>query len=175
MKSKNSNNIVWSGKPSQWINLNVFAGAFIILIGLSILENKGIFDDLFSKPPILVSYKTFFKLVLFLSPLFFIIWRWLQVSFHSYELTEETFRENYGVFNRVSQELELYRVNDTLILKPFALNIMGLGKVILHTTDASDPVVTINAIKNSDKVREIIRNYVEKQRARKGILEFGNR
>ncbi len=170
-----SNQVIWTGRPSQWINATAFTKAVIFLIILTALDANGVFDDVFHKIPVLHAHKALLKTMLFTAPMGAIMWRWLQVKFHVYELTEEVFRENYGVLNRISQELELYRVNDTMVIRPFELNVMGMGNVRMHTTDASDPVVIIQAIKNPESVREMIRRYVEIQRSRKGVVEIGNR
>lgn len=49
----------------------------------------------------------FFWLVI---PLFVILWKWLVVKNTKYELTTERLRMRHGVFNKHTDELELYRV-----------------------------------------------------------------
>lgn len=166
---------IWTARPSQWVNLKSFTLAIGLLVAFCVLNASGAIDSIFHPFPFLVGFKGLLKTVLFLLPVVFALCRWLEVRFHIYELTEEVFREHYGILNRVSKELELYRVNDTMIVKPFDLNILGLGNVILHTSDASDPYVIIRAIENSDTIRATIRHHVEQQRNRKGIVEIGNR
>jgi uncharacterized membrane protein YdbT with pleckstrin-like domain len=165
--------VVWTSRPSQWVNLRAYTGAGFCLILFIALESAGAVDAAFNLPA-LKSFKGLFKTILFLLPIIFAVKCWLQVHFHVYELTEEVFREHYGILNRVSQELELYRVNDTMILKPFDLNVLGLGNIVMHTSDASTPVVTIQAVRYSDKLREHLRKFVETQRIRRGIVEVGN-
>lgn len=168
--------LIWRGSPSQWLNAKPFLGAGFLLIAVIILEAAGFFNTLFNEYlPALVGAKPLIKTALFLTPGIWIAWRWLVVHMHVYELTEEVFREHFGVLNRVTHELELYRVIDTLTYKPFELNIMKLGNVIINTSDASDPIAYILAIPQPDELRKMLRYYVEQQRTRKGIVEVANR
>jgi len=166
--------LAWRSHPSQWINAKSYSFAAISLVALWFLNHHGVLDQLFHFP-FLYPHKAILKALLFMLPIGYAIWCWLSVHFHIYELTEEVLREHYGVLNRVSQELELYRVNDSMIYKPFELNVMGLGNVILHTTDSSTPIVVIQAIAEPDRLRELIRHFVEQQRQRRGVVEIGNR
>lgn len=167
---------VWVGHPSQWINIKPYTYLVGMLLLFAIFEMAGLFNLLFTQTlPFLSSFKAFLKTIIFLVPVLRMVWLWLDVKFHIYELTEEVFREHYGILNRETHELELYRINDTMTFKPFELNILGMGNVILHTSDASDPVVQISAIKDPDHIRQMVRHYVEVQRQRKGVVEVANR
>lgn len=168
--------LVWAGRPSQWLNAKPFTGAICFFLVALVLQGSGFINTLFQEYLTdFAGLKPLFKTVLFLFPLVWIGWKWLLVYTHNYELTDEVFREHYGVFNRVTHELELYRVIDTLTYKPFELNMMGLGNVVLNTSDASDPVAYILAVRQPDELRRVVRNYVEAQRTRKGIVEVANR
>lgn len=168
--------LVWAGRPSQWLNAKPFTGAIFFFIVVVILQASGFIDALFAQYlDSFAGVKPLFKTALFLFPILWMGWKWLLVYTHHYELTEEVFREHYGVLNRVTHELELYRVIDTLTYKPFELNVMGLGNVVLNTSDSSDPVAYILAVKQPDELRRLVRNYVEAQRTRKGIVEVANR
>lgn len=169
-------NLVWSGRPSQWMNMRAFFGGTVFLLAIGMLQAAGLIDVLFNEfAPELVKLKPIVKTALILMPILWIAKAWLSVHMHTYELTSEVLREHYGILNRVTHELELYRVIDTVTYKPFELNVMRLGNVILHTSDASDPIVYILAIPKPDEVRQLIRNHVEQQRTRKGIVEVANR
>jgi uncharacterized membrane protein YdbT with pleckstrin-like domain len=105
-------------------------------------------------------------------PLFVILWSWIVLKMTRYELTTERFRLRYGVFNRRMDELELYRVRDYKLEQPFLLRLFGLGNIQLQTSDLSNPVVTIRAIRDAEAVREQIRTYVEACRVKKGVREY---
>ena len=105
-------------------------------------------------------------------PLFVALWRWLEVKFTNYELTTQRLRTRYGVLNRKTDELELYRVRDYQLVEPFFLRLFSLGNVVLRTSDRSNPVVTIKAVENGEELREKLRQYVEECRTHKGVREF---
>lgn len=130
---------VWSGTPSQVINLPTFVICVLL----------------------------FFLVI----PVFYALWRWLVVKMTKYELTTERLRTRYGVLNRKTDELELYRVRDYKFDQPFYLRIFSLGNVALTTSDKSHPLVVIRAIQNGEQLREQIRTHVEACRVAKRVRE----
>ena len=85
--------IVWSGSPSQVLNLPTF-----------------------------IVCTLFCWLVV---PIFIAIWKWLVLRNIRYELTTERLKVSQGVFNKLLDEVELYRVRDYRLEKPFWLRING--------------------------------------------------
>ncbi len=111
----------------------------------------------------------FFWLVV---PLFYAIWKWLEIRFFRYELSTERLRVTRGVFSRHTDELELYRVKDIQRFEPFMYRMFGAGNLILHTSDRSTPVLLMEGITNLDEVHEHIRSLVESLRGIKGVREI---
>jgi uncharacterized membrane protein YdbT with pleckstrin-like domain len=110
----------------------------------------------------------FFWLVI---PLFVILWKWLVVKNTKYELTTERLRLRYGVFNKKTDELELYRVRDYKLDQPLFLRIFSLSNIVLTTSDKTHPSVVLEAITDGEELREKLRKYVEACRTRKGVRE----
>lgn len=104
-------------------------------------------------------------------PLLIMIWKWLVVKNTRYELTTERLITHYGVLNKSTDELELYRVRDYQLDRPLFLRLFSLGNVVLDTSDTSHPVVTLKAIADSESLREAIRTNVETCRAKKNVRE----
>jgi uncharacterized membrane protein YdbT with pleckstrin-like domain len=102
-------------------------------------------------------------------PIGFAIWKWLVVKNVRYELTTERLRLRRGVLNKELEELELYRVRDYKLEQPLLLRLFSFGNITVTSTDASQPVLTLRAIGNSEQVREQIRFYVEDCRTRKRV------
>ena len=100
------------------------------------------------------------------------LWRWLVTRCTHYEVTSERLVHEYGVLNKRVEELELYRVKDTAFDQPFWLRLVGLGHVVLRTSDRSDPVFVIRAVREGRALRENLRGLVEKLRERKGVREL---
>ncbi len=113
---------------------------------------------------------------LLLIPIPWAIWRWLVVRNTVFTLTTERLKVRRGVFNRVTEDLELYRVRDTKFEQTFWERMFGVGEVILYTTDASTPEVHIPWLKDAELLREAVRKLSEERRDAKRVrtLESGD-
>ena len=154
---------VWRGSPSQWRNGNHYflygALALIIAAGAVALGHFA--------PP----FAPFF-LVLLLVPLFLTLKLFLQTRSVVYELTTERLKTTSGIFSKITDTLELYRVKDIETRQPFFLRLMGLEDVHLQTSDASSPVVVVAAVPSAIGFGDKTRNQVEAIRGQKGVREI---
>ncbi len=102
-------------------------------------------------------------------PIPFGVAKWIQNRCRRYTITTERLRITSGVFNRKTEEVEFYRVNDYAITEPLRLRIFGLGNVVLHTADDSSPTVVIEGVRASHALRDEIRKHVEACRDKKRV------
>jgi uncharacterized membrane protein YdbT with pleckstrin-like domain len=102
-------------------------------------------------------------------PVFIALWKWLVVKNIRYELTTERLKLRRGVFNKMLEEVELYRVRDYRLEQPFWMRLFSLGNISIRTTDVSNTLVVLQAIPDSEHVLERLRRYVEETRTRKGV------
>ena len=93
-----------------------------------------------------------------------------------YEVTTERIRIRRGIMTKRTDEMELYRVNDTSLIEPLTLRMFGLGTIEIRTMDTTNPTLYIEAVHGARKLREDLRRYVEQCRDRKGVrvTEFDN-
>ncbi|MDO4732985.1 MAG: PH domain-containing protein [Bacillota bacterium] len=91
-------------------------------------------------------------------------------TFTRYSLTEDKLLVDTGFFNRVEEELRLYRIMDITMKRPFGQRIWGLGTIHLCTGDKSSPELDIKSIKNPRQLKELLSGMVEKQREEKRIV-----
>ena len=61
------------------------------------------------------------------------LYRYLKTRFTIFELTSDRFRTKIGILSQKVDELELYRVRDYEVFKPFLLRLFGLGNLTLIT------------------------------------------
>lgn len=110
-----------------------------------------------------------------LIPIPWAIWRWAVTRNTVYTLTDQRLGIRRGVFNRVTEDLELYRVRDTRLEQTFFERLFGLGEVILFTSDASTPEIHLPWLKNAETLRESVRRLSEARRDAKRVrtLESG--
>lgn len=151
----NDESTLWKGSPSQWLNIGPFSGAALAAIGIAV---GGIFF-----------WPAFAALIL---PLAYVIWKYLLVRTQVFELTSERLRITKGVINQKVDEIELYRVKDTLMVRKWWMRLTGLASIEMQTSDRSLPELVIPAIQGGTEMREILRKQVELIRDRKRVREM---
>lgn len=104
-----------------------------------------------------------------LVPIPWAFWRWLQTRNTTYTLTDQRLKTTRGVFTRTTEDLELYRVRDSRFEQDLAERMLGLGQVVLFTTDETSPEIRMTFIKDAEAVREKIRALVEARRDAKRV------
>ncbi len=151
-------NSFWKGSPSQWLNLGPFTAALLAAVGIAIAA-------IVSGP--------FFPLVLtaLVVPAGYMLWRYLVVRTQVFELTSERLRVTRGVINQKIDEIELYRVKDSQMIRPWWMRLTGLASIALETSDRTLPQLVIPAIHGGENVRELLRKHVELERDRKRVRE----
>jgi uncharacterized membrane protein YdbT with pleckstrin-like domain len=146
---------LWKGSPSQWLNIGPFTAALLLAVGI------GIASMFF--PPAIVGL---------LLPLGYMVWKYLVVRTQVFELTSERLRITSGVINQHVDEIELYRVKDTLMVRTWWMRLTGLASIQLETSDRSMPQLIIPAIHGGSDMRELLRKQVEAQRDKKRVREM---
>lgn len=147
-------NSFWKDSPSQWLNLGPFAVALLAAAGIAI--GGGFF------PPVLIALVV---------PAGYMLWRYLVVRTQVFELTSERLRVTRGVINQKIDEIELYRVKDSQMIRPWWMRLTGLASIALQTSDRTLPHLVIPAIHGGENVRELLRKHVELERDRKRVRE----
>jgi uncharacterized membrane protein YdbT with pleckstrin-like domain len=97
---------------------------------------------------------------------------YLKVSTTKYVLTTERLRVTTGILSTMTEDLELRRVRDSIILRPFWARLAGLGDVQVLSADASTPRVVLHAIKDPDGVQAKIRSMVQTQWAKFNVRQM---
>ncbi|MBK1835367.1 PH domain-containing protein [Roseibacillus ishigakijimensis] len=152
----NEENVIWRGHPSQLLNFASHLVALLLAVGIITgAALSGIW-------PLAAAV---------ILPLGWSLWKYLTVRCRVFELTSERLRLYDGVLNQEIDELELYRVKDTTLVRPFWLRVFGLSTLIAETSDRSHPTVHLEAIRDGMKVRELLRKQVESLRDKKRVRE----
>ena len=105
-------------------------------------------------------------------PIFIALARYLQTKCKIYELTTERLKITEGVFSKVTDTLELYRVKDLETRQPFLYRLVGLENIQINTSDVSTPFVLIEAIPTTVGLCDKLRNQVEIIRQQKRVREI---
>src|SRR5215470_245039 len=107
-----------------------------------------------------------------LVPIFFALTRYLQTKCKVFELTTQRFKITSGVFTKTTETLELYRVKDIETRQPFLSRLVGIENVQMTTSDASSPLVLVDAVPSSIGFADKLRNQVETIRQQKRVREI---
>jgi membrane protein YdbS with pleckstrin-like domain len=105
-------------------------------------------------------------------PIFFALARYLQTKRKIFELTTQRLKITSGVFSKVTDTLELYRVKDIETRQPFLSRLVGVENVQMNTSDTSSPFVLIDAVPSSVGLADKLRNQVEIIRQQKRVREI---
>ena len=103
------------------------------------------------------------------APVIYALWRWIDTRLTGYELTSQRLVLRSGVFNRRTEEVELYRVRDSSLDEPLLLRLFGAGNVVIYATDSSSPSLVLRAVKGAADVRQKLRAAVEVVREQKRV------
>jgi uncharacterized membrane protein YdbT with pleckstrin-like domain len=74
-----------------------------------------------------------------------------------------------GVFNRKTEEIELYRVRDSSLDEPLLLRLFGAGNVVVYAIDSSAPTIVLRGVRAAADVRQKLRAAVEAVREQKRV------
>ena len=90
-------------------------------------------------------------------------------TFTKYKLTEEKLTIQTGFLNIRQEEIRLYRIMDVTLNRTLGQRIFKLGTIHCCSADKSTPEFDIKNIKNSEAVKELLSDKVEKERQRKRV------
>lgn len=105
-------------------------------------------------------------------PIPWAVWKLAVTATTDYAVTTQRLTLREGVFNRTLEEIELYRIKDTTLTKSFWQRVLGLGSVVVESSDTSMPRLVIPWVKDAEHVRQTIRQNVEAVRRARGVREL---
>jgi uncharacterized membrane protein YdbT with pleckstrin-like domain len=94
------------------------------------------------------------------------LYRYLKTRFISYSFSEDRMIIKEGILSQSVNEIELYRIRDYSVFKPFLLRIFGLGHLQIVSSDRTSPTLTLRAIHQPESVMSQLRDCVEGARKR---------
>ncbi len=158
---------IWRGTSSQWKNFGGYALSAlscVIVIAIFVALRRGDAAQMRNLSP--------YILIFLLVPIFMTLARYLKTKNEIYELTSERIKISEGIFSKVTDTLELYRVKDLETRQPFLYRLVSIENVQLNTSDASSPFILIEAIPSAVGLPDKIRNQVEAIRTQKSVREI---
>jgi len=157
---------LWRGHPSQILNASiyVFWGA-VLIVTLSALFALGVFGE-----------SRFWGFVIIgavaLIALINVAIAWLHLRAVGYVVTTQRVRVISGLFGKDIQEIELFRVKDTMANQSFFLRLFGLGTITIISGDERNPRIVLSGVPRAIELREKMREEVMTLRQRFGVREM---
>jgi len=100
----------------------------------------------------------------------YLVFRYFQVKGTSYRITTHRLVLETGILNKKLEQVDLYRVTDYSVERPFGQRLMGTGNLILETVDRTAPRVVIRDLKTDVvSLYEAVRAATERDRIRRGV------
>ncbi|MBS0193809.1 MAG: PH domain-containing protein [Proteobacteria bacterium] len=152
---------VWSGTPSQWRHLGLYTLCTLIVLALLIASIM-----------LRTHVSPWIPLALIVIPVFIAGKRYVQTLCDHITLTDQRLILRRGVFNRVTDYVELYRVKDSHFTQPFVERLLGLGTIQLRTTQDSEPLVVLSGMRGPEALWNQLRGLVEARRIARGVREL---
>ena len=84
-------------------------------------------------------------------------------SFTRYKLTNQRLIVTKGIFTKVTEELELFRVKDLVVKRNIIERLFNFGDITVLSNDESKPKILLINIFNSEEIKDLLRNSVKEQ------------
>jgi uncharacterized membrane protein YdbT with pleckstrin-like domain len=152
---------IWEGSSSQALNLPAFVlcGLMVgIMLGSAVLVGNR-FGPL--TPTILASAA--------ILPILYALFRVVVIKSRHYTITTERLRIRQGILSKRTDEVELYRVRDYVLVEPLSLRFFGLSDLVLTTDDTNNPSIVLKAIPQAQALKDQVRQHVEVCRDKKRV------
>jgi len=157
---------LWRGHPSQILNLDVYGlwGTILILTlaALSYVVSTGDCPQAWGL--------IIFGAVAFIG-LINVTVAYLHLRAIEYVVTTQRVRVVSGIFSKDIQEIELFRVKDTMANQSFFLRLFGLGTITVISGDERNPRIVLSGVPRALELREKLREEVMTLRQRFGVRE----
>lgn len=159
-------------RPSQLVNLETFMLTILVIPVILFLDEllKQHFPIDFLPEKLIIQIYQLPKYLGALAALN-LLYRILRVSCIRYEANPEELRIYSGIMRRKHEYVEIYRIKDYRIERPFIYRLFGLGNLILYTSDKTTPIVRLEAIPEPEEKQIILRGLVEISRREKRVFE----
>jgi membrane protein YdbS with pleckstrin-like domain len=154
---------LWRGHPSQILNLQVYLLWTVVLI-IAIIGSLMLHDP--------QHWSWLFLGLLALVGLTQVTFAFLRLFSTEYIVSTQRVRLIQGIFSKDIQEIELFRVKDTMAHQSFFLRLCGLGTITILSGDERHPQLVLQGVPRAIELRERLRQEVMNLRQRFGVREL---
>ena len=121
-------------------------------------------------PAIISSLGQWFLVVITIGIAFLVFWMKSRSVF--YTLTTQRIQIESGLFSTIKASVELFRIDDFDIHRPFGMRVLGYSMLHLRSSDPDLATVIIQGIPNLEALADQLREYSLRERTRRKITTF---
>ena len=99
-----------------------------------------------------------------------VIFYWFRHKSTHYRITTERIVVDSGLFSKRMDQIDLYRINDYVVERPFSQRLLGTGNIVVTAMDKSNPQLRLNGL-GADVLAlyEALRKATEEEKRRRGV------
>jgi len=94
---------------------------------------------------------------------------WFKSRSLTYEITNQRIRIEHGLFSKLKENVELFRIDDFDLHKPLGMRIVGHCQLHLRSSDPDQPTVFIYGIPDLEQLADTLRECSLRERKRRRI------
>jgi hypothetical protein len=89
-----------------------------------------------------------------------------------YEITTQRIKRERGLFSKIQESLELFRIDHFELRKPIGMRLLGQAELHLFSSDVEFENFYIYGIRGLESIAETLRNCQLRERTRRGLTTF---
>ena len=97
---------------------------------------------------------------------------WLGAVTLRIRITDQRLVLKRGLLTVRTDFLELYRVTDLVVEEPFGERLLGYGRLVLTSSDRSDPQIVLRGLRSPDALANQLRPCIEAQKQLRRVTTF---
>ena len=74
------------------------------------------------------------------------LFKWLDFKNKIFRITNDRIEYEHGVFGKTIHNMDMWRVQDIKFKQSFIQRILGLGRILIHSSDKDTPVTNVGPI-----------------------------
>ncbi len=100
------------------------------------------------------------------------VYYWICSISTRYEITSQRVRIERGIFPKVKESVELFRIDHFDVLKPLGMRLAGQCLLHLRSSDAGFPSIQIYGVPGLEPLGDVLREHSLQERTRRQITTF---
>ena len=158
----NPNEVLFAGRPTLWVIAGtLLKGGTLLAVAVLLMfwhiERIAWLKLSIEQAAVFGKYRLLLGLGIFLVVAAFLFYKAMQIRMTHYEVSADRIEYGTGLLDRKVDNLDMFRVVDIKLRRSFLDCIVGVGTVMLTTTDKSHPEFTFEKVKHSRELYDVIK------------------